>query len=143
MMQLSTAMGNGKDTRPVSCTQTNHQEVTDDAENKSEGRQHLKRNNEAMKNFTAEKTLDGRMAGWGIAEDANDPILFICLQKGRKLKDNSCYTIGCIEVSERFLWFPVTKAVRINHENVQGYFTLKYFLLLFSTFTLIFFKILF
>lgn len=94
MMQLSTAMGNGKDTRPVSCTQSNHQEVTDDAENKNEGRKHLKWNNEAMKNFTAEKTLDE----WGIAEDVNDSILFICLQKGRKLKDNSCYTIGCIEV---------------------------------------------
>lgn len=76
MMQLSTAMGNGQDTRSVSCTQINHQDVTDDAENKNEARKHLTWNNEAMKNFTAEKTLDE----WEIAEDVNDCMLFICLQ---------------------------------------------------------------
>lgn len=39
-----------------------------------------------MKNFTAEKTLDVCKV---TVQDVNDPMLFICLQKGRKLEDNS------------------------------------------------------
>lgn len=104
-MQLSTAMGNGQDTRSASCTQINHQDVTDDAENKNEARKHLKWNNEAMKDFTAEKTLDQR----GIAEDVNDPMLFICLQKGRQLKGNSSHTIGCTEVLKGSLGFQLLR----------------------------------
>ena len=53
---------------------------------RKEGRKYLERENEAMKIFTADETLDV----WKItAEDVNDPILFICLQKGRQLEDNS------------------------------------------------------
>lgn len=66
--------------------QIKHQEVTDGAGNKKEGRKYLEWKNEAMKNFTAETTL----GLWKITvEVVNDPILFICLQKGRQLEDNS------------------------------------------------------
>lgn len=117
MMQLSTAMGNGQDTRSVSCTQINHQEVTDDAENKKEGRKHLKWNNEAMKNFTAEKTLDE----WEItAEDVNDPILFIRLQKGRQLKDISCHTIGCTEVLTGFFGFQLLRQSELTVKRFRS-----------------------
>lgn len=63
-----------------------------------------------MKNFTAEKTLDE----WGIAEDVNDPILFICLQKGRQLKDNSCHTMGCTEVLRGSFGFQLLRQSELN-----------------------------
>lgn len=86
MISLVENLGSGASVNsngiPVSCTQINHQEVTDDSESKNERRKHLKWNNEAMRNFTAEKTLDE----WGIAEDVNDSILLICLKKGKAIK---------------------------------------------------------
>lgn len=59
---------------------------------KKEGRKNLEWKNEAMKSFTAEKSLDV----WKITvEDVNDPILFICFQKGEQkivaLSDNRWY----------------------------------------------------
>lgn len=64
------------------CTQIKHQEVADGAGNKKEGRKYLKWKNEAMKYFTAEKSLDV----WKITVEAvNYPVF---LQKEGQLEDN-------------------------------------------------------
>lgn len=78
--------GNEWDIRSISCTHIKNQEVTDGAGHKQVGRKYLEWKNETMKNFTTEKTLDV----WKVTvEDVNDPTLLVCLQKGRKLEDNS------------------------------------------------------